>query len=170
MLLDFFYELRRHKVPVGLQEWMALLEALARGLHQSSLTGFYHLARSLLVHSEAHFDAFDQAFAVQFQGVEGDALELTAGGLDQLVVEGAGDGASSGQPAPRTTPTQPGMPPPPTSPGVGSPDGPSVGYGSHLNGLAPLFTMLNSCAPNITVVNIDNGFGAGFCATMINSR
>lgn len=44
----------------------------------------------------------------------------------------------------------------------------SVGYGSHLNGLAPLFTMLNSCAPNITVVNIDNGFGAGFCAAMIN--
>ncbi|MBN2162504.1 MAG: nickel pincer cofactor biosynthesis protein LarB [Pontiellaceae bacterium] len=46
----------------------------------------------------------------------------------------------------------------------------SVGYGSHLNGLAPLFTMLNSCAPNITVVNIDNGFGAGFCAAMINSN
>jgi NCAIR mutase (PurE)-related protein len=44
----------------------------------------------------------------------------------------------------------------------------SVGYGSHLGGLAPLFTMLNSCAPNITVVNIDNGFGAGFCAAMIN--
>jgi len=46
----------------------------------------------------------------------------------------------------------------------------SVGYGSHLNGIAPLFTMLNSCAPNITVVNIDNGFGAGFCAAMINNR
>lgn len=45
----------------------------------------------------------------------------------------------------------------------------SVGYGSHLNGLAPLFTMLNSCAPNITVVNIDNGFGAGFSAAMINN-
>jgi NCAIR mutase (PurE)-related protein len=45
----------------------------------------------------------------------------------------------------------------------------SVGYGSHLNGIAPLLTMLNSCAPNITVVNIDNGFGAGFSAAMINS-
>ncbi len=44
----------------------------------------------------------------------------------------------------------------------------SVGYGSHLGGLAPLFTMLNSCAPNITVVNIDNGFGAGFSSAMIN--
>ena len=46
----------------------------------------------------------------------------------------------------------------------------SIGYGSHLNGMAPLFTMLNSCAPNITVVNIDNGFGAGFSAAMINNR
>ena len=45
----------------------------------------------------------------------------------------------------------------------------SVGYGSHLNGIAPLLTMLNSCAPNITVVNIDNGFGAGFSAAMINA-
>lgn len=45
----------------------------------------------------------------------------------------------------------------------------SVGYGSHLNGLTPLFTMLNSCSPNITVVNIDNGFGAGFSAAMINA-
>ena len=45
----------------------------------------------------------------------------------------------------------------------------SIGYGSHLNGIAPLFAMLNSCSPNITVVNIDNGFGAGFSAAMINN-
>ncbi len=44
----------------------------------------------------------------------------------------------------------------------------SVGYGSHLGGLTPMLTMLNSCAPNITVVNIDNGFGAGFSAALIN--
>lgn len=44
----------------------------------------------------------------------------------------------------------------------------SVGYGSHLGGLAPMLTMLNSCAPAVTVVNIDNGFGAGFVASMIN--
>ncbi len=46
----------------------------------------------------------------------------------------------------------------------------SVGYGSHMGGIAPLFTMLNSCAPNITVVNIDNGFGAGFNAAMVNKQ
>ena len=45
----------------------------------------------------------------------------------------------------------------------------SVGYGAHLNGLAPLLTMLNSCASNISVVNIDNGFGAGYNAALINA-
>ena len=77
MLIEFLYELRERKVPVGLQEWMALMEGLAKGLHDSSLTGFYHLARSLLVHSEAHFDAFDQSFGVVFAGIEADALQLS---------------------------------------------------------------------------------------------
>lgn len=44
----------------------------------------------------------------------------------------------------------------------------SVGYGSHLNGLVPLFAMLNSCASGLTVVNIDNGFGAACAAAAIN--
>jgi NCAIR mutase (PurE)-related protein len=46
----------------------------------------------------------------------------------------------------------------------------SVGYGASLGGLAALFTMLNSCAAGVTVVNIDNGFGAAAAATRINSR
>ena len=44
----------------------------------------------------------------------------------------------------------------------------SVGYGASFNGLAALLTMLNSCAPGVAVVNIDNGFGAGYMAGMIN--
>jgi NCAIR mutase (PurE)-related protein len=44
----------------------------------------------------------------------------------------------------------------------------SVGYGANLNGIAALLTMLNSCAEGIAVVNIDNGFGAGYMATQIN--
>lgn len=44
----------------------------------------------------------------------------------------------------------------------------SVGYGSSFGGIAALLTMLNSCASGISVVNIDNGFGAGYCASMIN--
>lgn len=44
----------------------------------------------------------------------------------------------------------------------------SVGYGANFNGIAPLLTMLNSCSPNVSVVNINNGFGAGYIAAMIN--
>lgn len=44
----------------------------------------------------------------------------------------------------------------------------SIGYGASFNGLAALLGMLNSCASNVTVVNIDNGFGAGYVASMIN--
>ncbi len=44
----------------------------------------------------------------------------------------------------------------------------SVGYGASFNGIAPLLTMMNSCAEGIVVVNIDNGFGAGYFASLIN--
>jgi NCAIR mutase (PurE)-related protein len=44
----------------------------------------------------------------------------------------------------------------------------SVGYGTAFGGLAPLLAMLNSCASNVAVVNIDNGFGAGYIASLIN--
>jgi pyridinium-3,5-biscarboxylic acid mononucleotide synthase len=44
----------------------------------------------------------------------------------------------------------------------------SVGYGTSFNGVAALLGMLNSCASGVTVVNIDNGFGAGFAASLIN--
>lgn len=44
----------------------------------------------------------------------------------------------------------------------------SVGYGTSFQGITPLLSMLNSCAPGVTVVNIDNGFGAAFAATRIN--
>ncbi len=44
----------------------------------------------------------------------------------------------------------------------------SIGYGLSLNGITPLLTMLNSCAPGVAVVNIDNGFGAGYIASTIN--
>lgn len=44
----------------------------------------------------------------------------------------------------------------------------SVGYGANFGGLAPLLTMLNSCASGVTVVNIDNGFGAAYSASIIN--
>ncbi len=45
----------------------------------------------------------------------------------------------------------------------------SIGYGTCFNGVTPLLAMLNSCAANVTVVNIDNGFGAAYVASLINS-
>jgi NCAIR mutase (PurE)-related protein len=45
----------------------------------------------------------------------------------------------------------------------------SVGYGASFGGVAPLLTMLNSCAAGVSVVNIDNGFGAGYLAGLINA-
>ncbi len=44
----------------------------------------------------------------------------------------------------------------------------SIGYGANFNGISPLLSMLNSCAPGVAVVNIDNGFGAAYIASMIN--
>ena len=44
----------------------------------------------------------------------------------------------------------------------------SIGYGTSFGGLTALFAMLNSCSSNVAVVNIDNGFGAGYMASIIN--
>ena len=44
----------------------------------------------------------------------------------------------------------------------------SIGYGANFGGLSALLSMLNSCASGVSVVNIDNGFGAGYLASMIN--
>lgn len=44
----------------------------------------------------------------------------------------------------------------------------SIGYGANFGGLAPLLGMLNSCAAGVSVVNIDNGFGGGYCAHLVN--
>jgi NCAIR mutase (PurE)-related protein len=46
----------------------------------------------------------------------------------------------------------------------------SVGYGASFGGVAALLTMLNSCAPGVVVVNIDNGFGAGLFAARVARR
>ena len=84
MFLPFLYELRRRGVPVGAQEALALAGALKAGLHDSSLDGFYHVARALLVHAETHLDAFDQAFLAHFKGMEGAGQQLTQELLEWL--------------------------------------------------------------------------------------
>ncbi len=78
--VPFLYELRAKKVKVGLQEAMALAQALALGLHESSLDGFYHVARALCVHRESDLDSFDDAFGSHFRGIAGESIKL----LDEL--------------------------------------------------------------------------------------
>ena len=69
MFEDFLYLLRKNGLKVSLTEWMSLMEALDKGLHGSSFTGFYHLCRCLLVKSEADFDRFDRSFLEYFKDV-----------------------------------------------------------------------------------------------------
>jgi uncharacterized protein with von Willebrand factor type A (vWA) domain len=75
--LGFLAELRRQKVKVSTHEWLALMEAMGQGLHESSLDGFYRLARLLLVKDIAQYDAFDQAFLAYFKDVHEGALALS---------------------------------------------------------------------------------------------
>lgn len=84
MFTGFLYELRSRKVPVGAQEAVALARALMSGLHDSSLDGFYFVARSLLVHSEAHLDDFDLAFAKHFKGIHVEAKAVAEELLEWL--------------------------------------------------------------------------------------
>ncbi|MBN7772833.1 vWA domain-containing protein [Clostridium aminobutyricum] len=70
MFLEFFYLLRAKGLTVSLNEWLALIEALDKGLAESSLLGFYHLCRNVLIKSEADYDKFDAVFAEYFKGIE----------------------------------------------------------------------------------------------------
>jgi uncharacterized protein len=70
LFLQFFYLLRARGLPVTINEWMTLVEAMDKGLAGSSLTGFYHLCKSILVKSETEFDKFDAVFAEYFRGIE----------------------------------------------------------------------------------------------------
>ena len=70
IFLSFFYRLRGRGLKVTPQQWLTVVEGLARGLHGSSLVGFYSLARGIMVKDESELDDFDLCFAVHFEGVE----------------------------------------------------------------------------------------------------
>lgn len=70
MLIDFFFTLKKYRLPVSLRELLDLLGALEKGVVFADIEGFYHLARTIMVKDETHFDRFDKAFADYFQGVE----------------------------------------------------------------------------------------------------
>ena len=79
--VPFLFELRARKVKVGAQEAMALARALVMGLHESSLDGFYHVARALCVHRESDLDSFDDAFLSHFRGI----TKVSAEVVDELL-------------------------------------------------------------------------------------
>ncbi len=70
MFLPFFEELRRHRVPASLREFLDFLGVVKTGLVTYDLDGFYYLARTALVKDERHVDRFDRAFARAFSGLE----------------------------------------------------------------------------------------------------
>lgn len=72
MFTDFFYALRKRKVPVSVTEWMTLMEALDKNCI-TNMDEFYYLARAILVKTETHYDHYDVAFQEYFKGIEGPA-------------------------------------------------------------------------------------------------
>ena len=85
MFINFFYALRERGLNVSLNEWLTLLEALEKNLHQCSFTGFYQLCRATLVKSETKYDKFDEAFLTFFKDVpfEGELSEELMKWLNQ---------------------------------------------------------------------------------------
>jgi uncharacterized protein with von Willebrand factor type A (vWA) domain len=76
LFLAFFYLLRRRGLAVTPTQWLTLMEGLVKGLHGSSLMGFYSLARCILVRDESEVDDFDMVFAEHFRGVEAPVREI----------------------------------------------------------------------------------------------
>ncbi|MBM1631898.1 VWA domain-containing protein [Sulfitobacter mediterraneus] len=70
MFLPFFDQLRRHKVPVSMREFLAFLDGMSAGLATYDVEAFYYLARISMVKDERNIDKFDQAFAAAFKGLE----------------------------------------------------------------------------------------------------
>ena len=70
MFLPFFDQLRAHKVPVSLREFLSFLEAMKAGMATYDMEHFYLLGRSILVKDERNLDKYDRAFAASFEGLE----------------------------------------------------------------------------------------------------
>lgn len=84
MFISFLYRLRANGVPVGVGEAVTLAQALAKGIHENSVDGFYYVSRAIFVHHEGHLDAFDRSFRAEFEGIEDIVPTLTEELLDWL--------------------------------------------------------------------------------------
>ncbi len=70
MFIDFFLILKNNKIPVSIQEYLTLLEALDKEVIEYNVDDFYFLSRTILVKSEEHLDLYDQLFGAYFKGIE----------------------------------------------------------------------------------------------------
>ena len=75
MFLPVFDQLRQHKVPVSMREFLAFLDGMAAGLATYDVDAFYYLARTSMVKDERNIDKFDRAFAAAFSGLENISLD-----------------------------------------------------------------------------------------------
>ena len=75
MFLPFFEQLRKHRVPVSMREFLAFLDGMSAGLATYDVEAFYYLARVSMVKDERNIDKFDQAFAAAFEGLENIQLD-----------------------------------------------------------------------------------------------
>jgi uncharacterized protein with von Willebrand factor type A (vWA) domain len=78
MLIGLFEALRTEKVPVTLREWLDLMGAMDADLACADLDAFYHLARTVLVKDERHFDRYDRAFGSYVRGIARSDVDLAA--------------------------------------------------------------------------------------------
>ena len=86
MLINFFMELKKARIPVSITELMHLLEVLKARLVYADIDDFYYLSRMTLVKDERHYDKFDRAFSTYFKGLE-DLASL----LSSLIPDEEGD-------------------------------------------------------------------------------
>ena len=70
MFIKFFENLRQHKVPVSLREYLTFLESVSLELCTYDVDHFYFLGRIIMVKDERHLDKFDRAFSKTFAGIE----------------------------------------------------------------------------------------------------
>ncbi|MEL6925623.1 MAG: VWA domain-containing protein, partial [Bacteroidota bacterium] len=70
MFLNFFYDLKKHGLPVSLHEYLTLMEALKKKLTSYSIDDFYSLSKIIMVKHESQLDRFDRVFGHHFKGLE----------------------------------------------------------------------------------------------------
>ena len=78
MFINFFYELKKAKIPVTLREYLTLIEATKAGVADYKIEHFYFLSRAALVKDERNLDKFDKVFGAVFKGIESIAEDGTA--------------------------------------------------------------------------------------------